>query len=81
MLDYLKSQYLFEFSFNRLKEVRIRGIYGTRTEWEFIKLILARSPVLETLVIVKFEGDRIPESLLFQTERASEDVKIVTLAL
>ncbi|XP_021895761.1 F-box/FBD/LRR-repeat protein At1g13570-like isoform X1 [Carica papaya] len=81
VLDYLKSQYLFEFSFNRLKEVRIRGIYGTRTEWEFIKLILARSPVLETLVIVKFEGDRIPESLLFQTERASEDVKIVTLAL
>jgi len=36
---------------NQLREVELRDAYCTRFELEFIKLILAKSPVLEKMVI------------------------------
>ena len=67
--------------FHKLKVVRIRGIIGTRTELEFIKVVLTLSPQLESIIIVNYLGDRIPESLLLEVDRASEHVKIISLAL
>ena len=51
--------------------VRIRGLCGTRPEWEFY------FPVLEALTIVKYAIESVPESLLLHVERASENLKIV----
>lgn len=81
VLDFLRAQCLLDLYFNKLKVVKIRGIWGTRLEWEFIKFILAHSPVLEAMTIVKYGGERVPESLLMQVERASEHVKILSLTL
>lgn len=61
--------------------MKIRGIWGTRTEWEFIKFILAHSPALEAMTIVKYGGERIPDSLFMQVDRASDHVKVTSLTL
>ncbi|OMO52666.1 hypothetical protein CCACVL1_29125 [Corchorus capsularis] len=81
VVDFLKEQCQYNFFFSHLKVVRIRGLYGTRPEWEFLKLILAHSPVLETLTIVKYGNERVPESLLLHVERASANLKITSLTL
>ncbi|KAL5741653.1 hypothetical protein ACOSP7_028385 [Xanthoceras sorbifolium] len=80
VLGFLKAQCVCEF-FSQLKVVRIRGITGTIIEMEFIKLLLARSPLLETLITVTYGPERIPESLLLQVQRASKHVKITSLTL
>lgn len=59
----------------------MRGIIGTRSEWEFIKFVLTCSPQLETMIIVNYLVDRIPESMLLQVDRASERAKIISLTL
>lgn len=79
VLGFLRTQCLPE-SFNQLKVVRIRGITETLIEMEFIKLLLARSPLLETLVALTYGNTRIPDSLFLQFERASRHVKIISLA-
>ena len=61
--------------------MKIRGIWGTVTEWEFIKHILAHSPVLEAMTVVKYGGERIPDSMFQQVDRASDHVKITSLTL
>lgn len=81
VLDFLRAQCLLETYFKKLKVVKIRGIWGTRTEWEFIKFILAHSPVLEAMTIVKYSGERIPDSLFLQVDRASDHVKVTSLTL
>ncbi|XP_022771905.1 F-box/FBD/LRR-repeat protein At1g13570-like isoform X2 [Durio zibethinus] len=81
VLGFLKEQSRYDFFFSQLKVVRIRGLHGTKPEWEFLKLILAHSPVLETLTIVKYETGRLRESLLLDVERASENLKIMSLTL
>ncbi|KAK6266684.1 hypothetical protein QUC31_017521 [Theobroma cacao] len=81
VVDFLKDQCLYNFFFSQLKVVRIRGLCGTRPELEFLKLILAHSPVLEALTVVKYGSERVPESLLLHVERASEKLKITSLSL
>ncbi|XP_019080761.1 uncharacterized protein LOC100258259 isoform X4 [Vitis vinifera] len=80
IVEFLKSRYLLG-SLNHLQVVRIRGIMVSRPEWELIKLILASSPALKTMTIVKYRGSRIPESVFLQVERASENAKIISLTL
>ncbi|KAL9424822.1 hypothetical protein AB3S75_031860 [Citrus x aurantiifolia] len=80
-MDCFTGLCLCGFMFHKLKVVRIRGIIGTRTELEFIKVVLTLSPQLESIIIVNYLGDRIPESLLLEVDRASEHVKIISLAL
>ena len=80
-MDLVTAQLQSDFYFNQLKVVKIRGIIGTRIEWEFLRLILAHSPVLESMTIVKFKGERISEPLLQEVERASKHVKFISLAL
>ncbi|KDP24339.1 hypothetical protein JCGZ_25635 [Jatropha curcas] len=80
--DFVRAQCLCDFYFNKLKVVKIRGIFGSGTEWEFIKLLLAHSPMLELMTIVKYSGgERISELLLQQLDRASEHVKFTSLTL
>lgn len=67
--------------FNHLNVVNIRGIFGTETEWEFIKFLLCHSPALESMTIVKYRGERIPESELLSVDRASRHVKFTSLTL
>lgn len=81
VMDLVTAQLQSDFYFNQLKVVKIRGIIGTRIEWEFLRLILAHSPVLESMTIVKFRGERISESFLQEVERASKHVKFISLAL
>ncbi|XP_034706737.1 F-box/FBD/LRR-repeat protein At1g13570-like isoform X1 [Vitis riparia] len=80
IVEFLKSRYLLG-SLNHLQVVRMRGIMVSRPEWELIKLILASSPALKTMTIVKYRGSRIPESVFLQVERASENAKIISLTL
>ncbi|KAJ9147679.1 hypothetical protein P3X46_029812 [Hevea brasiliensis] len=79
VMDFFISQCLYDFYLNQLKVVNIRGIVGTRTELEFIKLLLAHSPMLESMTIVTYSGERISESVLLQLEQASEHVKFISL--
>ncbi|GMY24494.1 F-box/FBD/LRR-repeat protein At1g13570-like [Fagus crenata] len=72
---------LVDFYFNKLKVVKIRGLWGSKPEYEFIKFILAHSPVLETMTIVSYGGERVPNSVLLQVDPASEHVKIINLTL
>ncbi|KAG5227095.1 F-box/FBD/LRR-repeat protein [Salix suchowensis] len=81
VMDLVTAQLQSDFYFDQLKVVKIRGIIGTRIEWEFLRLILAHSPVLESMTIVKFRGERISESFLQEVERASNHVKFISLAL
>ncbi|KAJ4846482.1 hypothetical protein Tsubulata_021645 [Turnera subulata] len=67
--------------FSHLKVINIRGIFGTEIEWEFIKFLLCHSPVLESMTIVKYIGDRIPEWQLLGVDRASNHVKFTSLSL
>ena len=80
-MDLVTAQLLSDFYFDQLKVVKIRGIIGTRIEWEFLRLILAHSPVLESMTIVKFRGERLSELFLQEVERASNHVKFISLAL
>ena len=61
--------------------MKIRGLWGSKPEYEFIKFILAHSPVLETMTIVSYGGERVPNSVLLQVDPASEHVKIINLTL
>ncbi|CAK7335181.1 unnamed protein product [Dovyalis caffra] len=81
VVDMMTGQCQSEFYFNQLKVVKIRGIIGTRAEWEFLKLLLAHSPVLESMTIVKFRGDRFSESFLQEVERASKHVKFINFSV
>ncbi|KAI8021858.1 F-box/FBD/LRR-repeat protein, partial [Camellia lanceoleosa] len=51
VLELLEIQDWSDVSLNQLREVEIRNISGTRFELEFIKLLLAKSHMLETMLI------------------------------
>ncbi|XP_028111585.1 F-box/FBD/LRR-repeat protein At1g13570-like [Camellia sinensis] len=51
VLELLEIQDWSDVSLNQLREVEIRNLSGTRFELEFIKLLLAKSPMLETMLI------------------------------
>lgn len=78
-LDFERAECLEDLYFNKLKVVKIRGLLSTYPECEFIKFILAHSPVLETITIVTYGGEIIPNSVLLQFEPASEHVKVISL--
>ncbi|KAF3943115.1 hypothetical protein CMV_030293 [Castanea mollissima] len=78
-LDFQRAHCLVDLYFNKLKVVKIRGLLSTNPECEFIKFILAHSPVLETITIVTYGREIIPNSVLLQFEPASEHVKVISL--
>ncbi|XP_059650291.1 F-box/FBD/LRR-repeat protein At1g13570-like [Cornus florida] len=51
VLEFLEMQDYSDASLKQLREVKMRFISGTRPELEFIKLILAKSPMLESMLI------------------------------
>ncbi|KAF7124413.1 hypothetical protein RHSIM_Rhsim12G0067900 [Rhododendron simsii] len=56
----LEVQDWSDFSFNQLREVEIHRVSGMRPELDFIKVLLAKSPILERLLI-KLESEEISE--------------------
>ena len=78
MLDFLKAKSMSGL-FNRLKVVKIRGIWEMAHAWNFIMFILANSPMLETMTIVCYRKERFTEEQLQQLKRASEHVKTLVL--
>ena len=80
-LELLKVQDYSDFPLNQLREVRISFASGARPELEIIKLLLAKSPVLEYMVIVPHskdadEGLRILKELT-RFRRASPKAEII----
>ena len=79
MTDFLREKCWSGLYFNRLKVVKIKGVWEMDHAWHFVKFILANSPVLETFTIVCLSNGRFTEEELLQLERASEHVKILSL--
>ncbi|KAF4348088.1 hypothetical protein F8388_010055 [Cannabis sativa] len=77
--DFLSDKCRFGLYFNRLKVVKVRGVWEMDHAWHFVKFILANSPVLETLTIVSLRDGRFTEEQLAKLDRASERVKILSL--
>ncbi|CAL5396312.1 unnamed protein product [Camellia sinensis] len=50
-VELLEAQDWSDVSSNQLREVEMKNMSGTRCELEFIKLLLAKSPMLETVLI------------------------------
>lgn len=81
VLELLEIQDWSDASLNQLREVEIRNLSGTRFELEFIKLLLAKSPMLETMLIepdsekVADKGLRILKELT-RFRRSSPKVEI-----
>ncbi|TMW88004.1 hypothetical protein EJD97_019138 [Solanum chilense] len=64
-LDLLKAEYDSGIKLNRLTNVSLIDIRGTKTEMKFIKLLLAKSPVLEKMMISPFYiGPKSPQTLV-----------------
>lgn len=63
-LDYvpqpLEVQGWSDISLNQLREVEVHRVFGTRPELDFMKVILAKSPILERLLI-KLESEEVSE--------------------
>ncbi|GMP58366.1 hypothetical protein CsSME_00022059 [Camellia sinensis var. sinensis] len=55
-------------SLNQLQVVQLGGLYGTRSELKFIKLLLAISPVLETMFIQTDSEKVVDEGLRILNE-------------
>ncbi|CAL5399139.1 unnamed protein product [Camellia sinensis] len=51
VLELLEMQEWSDVTLNRLRQVEMRSLSGSRPELEFIKLLFAKSPVLETMLI------------------------------
>ncbi|XP_059650292.1 F-box/FBD/LRR-repeat protein At1g13570-like [Cornus florida] len=51
VLEFLEMQDYSDISLNQLQELKMQFISGTRPELEFLKLILATSPLLERIII------------------------------
>ncbi|CAL5338520.1 unnamed protein product [Camellia sinensis] len=51
VLVLLEMQEWSDVTLNRLRQVEMRSLSGSRPELEFIKLLFAKSPVLETMLI------------------------------
>ncbi|XP_006344339.1 F-box/FBD/LRR-repeat protein At1g13570-like [Solanum tuberosum] len=61
----LEAEYDSGIKLNRLTKVRLIDINGTKAEMEFIKLLLATSPVLEKMMISPFYiGPESPQTLV-----------------
>lgn len=64
-LELLKAEYDSGIKLNRLTNVSLIDIRGTKTEMKFIKLLLAKSPVLEKMMISPFYiGPESPQTLV-----------------
>ncbi|KAF7123186.1 hypothetical protein RHSIM_Rhsim12G0067700 [Rhododendron simsii] len=50
-LDLTEVHGCLDVSLNKLREVDMKNVSGTKAELEFIKLLLAKSPILETMLI------------------------------
>ncbi|KAF7124488.1 hypothetical protein RHSIM_Rhsim12G0068900 [Rhododendron simsii] len=76
----LEVQGWSDISLNQLREVEIHRVSGTRPELDFIEVLLAKSPILERLLI-KFESEEVSEESrilkeLIRFKRLSPDAEI-----
>ncbi|XP_058192022.1 F-box/FBD/LRR-repeat protein At2g04230-like [Rhododendron vialii] len=81
VLELLQVQGWSDISLNHLREVEIHQVSGTRPEFDFIKGLLAKSPILERLLIKLnpkevFEELRILKELI-RFKRLSPDAEIM----
>uniref|UniRef100_A0A5B6ZHD4 F-box domain-containing protein n=1 Tax=Davidia involucrata TaxID=16924 RepID=A0A5B6ZHD4_DAVIN len=82
VLEFWNVQGDSDVSWNQLREVEMRFISGMKTELEFIKLILAKSPMLESMIIephskeVAKKGLRILKGVI-RFRRASPNAEII----
>lgn len=66
--------------FEHLRAVKITGISTFESAaWEFIKFLLFRSPALETITLIRYRDERVPQALFEQLPRASQYVKVTSL--
>lgn len=79
VFDFVEAQSHDGLYFNRLKVVKITGIWHFTLAEYFLGLILAHSPLLETLTLIHYDGETIPYELFTEFHYASEHVKIITL--
>ncbi|XP_010257840.1 PREDICTED: F-box/FBD/LRR-repeat protein At1g13570-like [Nelumbo nucifera] len=81
VLEFMEEQFHSGCFLNELQVVKMRYIYGMRVELEFLKLLLANAPVLETMCIapeseVTAAGSNMCKELL-RFCRASPKAKIL----
>ncbi|KAI8527430.1 hypothetical protein RHMOL_Rhmol12G0074900 [Rhododendron molle] len=56
VVEFLQAQDYSEFSLNKLQKVKIHHFSGAEAEMHFVKILLAHSKVLETMVILPEHG-------------------------
>lgn len=81
ILEFLQAQDYSDVILDRLQIVKVKHISGMHAELEFIKLLLAKTPRLETLLIMpKSENanDKLKMlQMLTQFQRASPVAEII----
>ncbi|KAA8530503.1 hypothetical protein F0562_005212 [Nyssa sinensis] len=75
-VELLQAECLSEYYFERLSVVRMVGFLEAHFVCEFMKFVLARSPVLERMTTVNYGYQNTLKSLLQQVEPASEHAKV-----
>lgn len=82
VLEFLEEQDFLDVSLDHLQLVTIQHLSGMQPELKFIKLLLAKSPMLEKLLI-EYNPEKIPDKGLsmlkdlIRFERASPKAKII----
>ncbi|KAI8527416.1 hypothetical protein RHMOL_Rhmol12G0073400 [Rhododendron molle] len=61
-LDFSEVHGCSDVSLNQLREVDMKNVFGTKPELEFIKFLLAKSPMLDTMLI-KLKSDSVADEL------------------
>uniref|UniRef100_A0A5B6ZGW5 F-box domain-containing protein n=1 Tax=Davidia involucrata TaxID=16924 RepID=A0A5B6ZGW5_DAVIN len=82
VLEFLNVQGYSDVSLNQLREVEMLSISGMKTELEFIKLLLAKSPMLQNMLIEPDSGKVVDKGLMIlkeviQFRRASPNAEIM----
>ncbi|XP_050224283.1 F-box/FBD/LRR-repeat protein At1g13570-like [Mercurialis annua] len=78
----LKVEGQSKYSLNQLRKVKLQKFNGSRPEVEFVKFLLAKSPVLETISLQPHEGTSNDKQLAILMEiirfrRASTNAEII----
>ncbi|XP_050222753.1 F-box/FBD/LRR-repeat protein At1g13570-like [Mercurialis annua] len=80
--EFLKAEGQSEYSLNQLRKAKLQKFNGSRPEVEFVKFLLAKSPVLETISLQPHEGMSNDEQLailkeIIQFRRTSPNAQII----
>ncbi|XP_060672801.1 F-box/FBD/LRR-repeat protein At1g13570 [Ziziphus jujuba] len=79
IVTFLWTEHWKNLMFEHLRAVKITGISTFESAaWEFIKFLLFRSPALETITLIRYRDERVPQALFEQLPRASQYVKVTS---